>query len=190
MTFAAALFAPLVLLLPPAADVLHAAPAEAIMPPQAYAAPSILRAGTREQAHWRDLAGAFRDQRQHQVRIERRMTIRIIPRSSPKVNLLTVLPDEEIANHYVEKKMGKCLPVSGIAGVQVNGPRNLILFMQDKHMITAVLERSCRARDFYSGFYLAHSDDGKLCIDRDTLLSRSGSSCKLTRIRRLVPAKD
>jgi hypothetical protein len=28
--------------------------------------------------------------------------------------------------------------------------------------------------------------DGRLCVDRDTLLSRSGMNCKLTRIRELV----
>lgn len=195
MTFAAALFAPLVLLLPGAAGVVHAAPItalplEAEAPQQAYAAPSMLRADAKEQADWQELADAFRSQTQNQVRIEQRMTIRIIPRPSPRVSILTTLPDSEVANHYVEKKMGKCVQVSGIAGVQVNGPSNLILFMHDKRMITAALERACRARDFYSGFYLAHSDDGKLCVDRDMLLSRSGTHCKLTRIRRLVAAED
>lgn len=198
MTFAAALFAPLVLLLPGAAGGVHAelltappitAPLQIRASPRAYA-PSMLGVGTNESAGWQELSDAFRSQIQNQVRIEQRMTIRIIPRPSPRVNLLTTLPEREIANHYVEKKTGKCLQVSEIAGVQVNGPTGLILFMRDKRMITAGLERACRARDFYSGFYLAHSDDGKLCVDRDTLLSRSGAHCKLTRIRRLVAADD
>lgn len=188
MTFPAALFAPLILLLPATGGVASAASAEA--PRHAYAAPSLLRVDANAQADWQGLADLFRGQRQNQVRIEQRMTIRIIPRSSPRVNVLTTLPDREAANHYVEKKIGKCLPVSGIAGVQVNGPSNLILFMHDRRMINAALERACRARDFYSGFYLTRNDDGKLCVDRDTLLSRSGANCKLTRIRRLVPADD
>jgi hypothetical protein len=195
MTFAAALFAPLVLLLPGAADVAHAEPAkieplEAQPPRQGFAIPPMLRMGARERADWQELAEAFRQQTQNQVRIEQRMTIRIVPRPSPRVSLLSALPEGEVANHYVEKKMGKCVPVSGIAGVQVNGPSNLVLFMHDKRMITAALERACRARDFYSGFYLERNSDGKLCVDRDTLLSRSGSHCKLTRIRQLVAADD
>jgi hypothetical protein len=58
--------------------------------------------------------------------------------------------------------------------------------MRDRRIVQARLERACRARDFYSGFYLARSSDGKLCVDRDTLQSRSGANCKLTRFRQLV----
>ena len=61
-----------------------------------------------------------------------------------------------------------------------------MLYLRDRRLIAAELERSCRARDFYSGFYLAKTSDGKLCVDRDTLLSRNGMNCKLTRIRQLV----
>jgi hypothetical protein len=57
-------------------------------------------------------------------------------------------------------------------------------------MVTAELERTCHARDFYSGFYLERNSDGMVCVDRDTLLSRSGTNCKLSRIRQLVPADD
>lgn len=193
MTFAAALFAPLVLLLPGAGDAIRTAPAvplEVEAPRQAYANPGS-PAAWREPTEWQELVDTFRRApTQNQVRIEQRMTIRIVPRPSPRVNILNALPDGEVANHYVEKRIGKCVPVSGIAGVQANGPSTLILFMRDQRMVTAALERACRARDFYSGFYLERSSDGKLCVDRDTLLSRSGAHCKLTRIRQLVAAKD
>lgn len=193
MTFAAALFAPLVLLLPGAGDTIRTAPAaplEVEASSHSYASsgsPSVWR----EQTEWQELVDTFRRApTQNQVRIEQRMTIRIIPRPSPQVNVLSALPDGEVANRYVEKRIGKCVPVSGIAGVQANGPNNLILFMRDQRMVMAALERACRARDFYSGFYLERSTDGKLCVDRDTLLSRSGAHCKLTRIRQLVAARD
>ena len=86
--------------------------------------------------------------------------------------------------------MGKCLAVSGIAGVQSGGGSRLILFMRDRRIVSASLERACRARDFYSGFYLSQSEDGRLCVDRDTLLSRSGANCKLTRLRQLVEVDE
>ena len=37
-------------------------------------------------------------------------------------------------------------------------------------MVSAALERSCSARDFYSGFYVERNADGQICVKRDTLL--------------------
>ena len=134
------------------------------------------------------LAAAFRTASVRQVRIERHTTIRISPRSAPMPapNMLMDLPGREIGPRFVERKIGKCLPAGDIAGVQANGGSRLILFLRDRRVISAELERACRSRDFYSGFYLSRSEDGKLCVDRDTLLSRSGANCKLSRIRQLV----
>lgn len=123
-----------------------------------------------------------------QIRIEQRMTIRISPRSprTAPPDMFVGLPDGEIGSHFSERKIGKCLSIAGIAGVQPDGDNRLLLFMRDRRLVSAELERACRARDFYSGFYLSHTSDGQLCIDRDTLLSRSGMNCRLTRIRQLV----
>jgi hypothetical protein len=126
-----------------------------------------------------------------QVRIEQRMTIRIAPRPAPaRPDLLFYLPDDEIAPRFMERKMGKCLSISGIAGVQSGGGSRLILFLRDRRIVSASLERACRARDFYSGFYLSQSEDGRLCVERDTLLSRNGANCKLTRLRQLVEVDE
>lgn len=120
-----------------------------------------------------------------QVRIEQRMTIRISPRGpAPMPQMFFGMPDAPV--QLTERKMGKCLPISGIASVRPDRANRLLLFMRDRSLVSAELDRSCRARDFYSGFYLERSDDGRLCVDRDTLLSRSGMNCKLTRIRQLV----
>ena len=86
--------------------------------------------------------------------------------------------------------MGKCLSVSAISGVQPNGGNRLLLFMRDERIVSAELERACRARDFYSGFYLSQNNDGKLCVGRDQLQSRSGVNCKLSSLRRLVESDD
>ena len=136
-------------------------------------------------------AATFRDQPANQVRIEQRVTIRIAPRPAPATrNMLMDLPRGAMAPHLVERKIGKCLPIAGIAGVQADQDNKLLLFMRDRRIVSAALERSCRSRDFYSGFYLSRSRDGQLCVDRDTLLSRSGANCKLTRIRQLVEDDD
>jgi hypothetical protein len=123
-----------------------------------------------------------------QVHIEQRMTIRIAPRGAAPVphDMFSTMPQRATGPRFAERKVGKCLPVAGIAGVEPNGPNNLILFMRDRRMINAELERSCPARSFYSGFYLSPSTDGNVCIGRDTLLSRSGTACKVSRLRQLV----
>lgn len=194
MTFATTLFASLALLVPETGEGMHSesvvVPVEVAVFRQGLTVPMALQTGPSKPDYWYERLQNLRDQKQNQVQIEQRMTIRIIPQPSPRVNVLTALPDGEVERHLVEKKMSKCVPVSGIAGVQVSGPSDLILFLRDRRMVNAALERSCRARDFYSGFYLQRSVDGKLCVDRDTLLSRSGANCKLTRFRQLVPVDD
>lgn len=123
-----------------------------------------------------------------QVHIEQRVQIRITPRgpSAVRPEMFVGIPDEDIRAHFTERKIGKCVSISGIAGVQPDRGNRLLLYMRDRRLVAAELERSCRARDFYSGFYLGRTSDGQLCVDRDILLSRSGMNCKLTRIRQLV----
>lgn len=115
------------------------------------------------------------DQRFAQVRIEKRVIIRV-PRRRPSR-----------ANAYKEKKIGKCLPMSDILGVQRFGERYLDLVTKDRKQIRARLEKKCQARSFYSGFYMEKSSDGRICADRDILHSRTGSKCEINRFRQLVP---
>ena len=126
-----------------------------------------------------------------QVRIEQRMTIRIIPRNDATQQMtFSELPDRAIGPRFVERKIGDCVKASRITGVQTDVGNRLLLFMSDRKIVSAMLERACRSRDFYSGFYLSKNKDGKLCIARDTLQSRSGANCKLTQLRELVEVGD
>ena len=123
-----------------------------------------------------------------QVRIERRITIRIAP-PGPVVRqgfVADIAP--AAAPRFSERKIGKCVPVAGIAAVQPDGGK-LLLFMRDRRLVSATLEKACSARDFYAGFYLERAKDGMLCANRDRLHSRSGANCEVSRIRQLV-AKD
>ncbi|HUD28150.1 MAG TPA: hypothetical protein VMQ93_04705 [Novosphingobium sp.] len=123
-----------------------------------------------------------------QVRIEQRMTIRITPRTGAPLppDMFVGMPGGDGVPQFTERKIGKCLSIAGIASVRPDRANRLLLFMRDQRVVSAELDRSCRARDFYSGFLLERSEDGRVCVDRDTLLSRSGMNCKLTRIRELV----
>lgn len=123
---------------------------------------------------------------QYQVRVEQRVIIRISPQRPARNQLTATLPRGEIPRNMVERKIGKCLPVSGIAGVMPTKDNRLVLFMRDQRIIAANLEKACSARDYYSGFYVEPSKDGNICIERDKLQSRTGAKCELSRIRQLI----
>lgn len=126
-----------------------------------------------------------------QVRIEQRVIIRITPqRQSNRNNLLAQLPQRELSTRYEEREIARCLPVSGISGVQTGDGNRLLLFLRDQRVITVNLERACRAREFYSGFYIERNEDGQFCVDRDELQSRSGAKCEVERMRQLVAVDD
>jgi len=204
MSFLIVLHTPLLLLLPvagtvdvrseisgePEAAISEQVQAEPGEPQAQHAVPDAQErsgANSGEFHSFRVIAESFRISAVHQARIEQQMTIRITPRTTTvRPNMLMDLPSREIGPRFVERRIGKCVAVSGISGVQPEGGQELIFYMRDRKIISAQLERSCRSRDFYSGFYLSRSSDGKLCVDRDTLQSRSGANCKLTRIRQLV----
>lgn len=140
---------------------------------------------------WRAPETAIPAPVQHQVRIEQRVVLRISPRSaSARQNLLAEMPRQLPPQQFEEKKIGKCLPVKSIAAVQTGSGNQLLLFTRDQRIISARLEKACRARDFYSGFYVEQNKDGMLCVERDKLQSRAGANCEISRIRQLVVDED
>lgn len=126
-----------------------------------------------------------------QVRIESRVIIRISPaRLTGRQNLLANMPPRERSQRYEERPIGKCLTTKGIAGVQTDRGNRLLLFLRDRRIISVNLEKACRARDFYSGFYVERAEDGQICIDRDKLQSRNGAKCEIDRMRQLVAVSE
>jgi len=126
-----------------------------------------------------------------QVRIERRVTIRISPRrSAPRQDMLAEFPQSPTAPQFEERKMGKCLPIDAIAGVQPGDDNRLILYLRNRQMVSAALDRDCNAQDFYSGFYVDRTKDGNICVSRDELQSRSGASCEFNSLNQLVAIRD
>ncbi|WP_336986218.1 hypothetical protein [Altererythrobacter aquiaggeris] len=145
--------------------------------------------GTAAAPAWRIFAEVLRAPGQSQVRIERRVTIRISPRVADRRNsLLAETAIRDLGPAYEARKTGDCLDLDRIGAVQVDRENRLLLFMRDKQIIRANLNKKCNARDFYSGFYVDREADGKLCISRDRLKSRVGTSCEVRKFRTLVPA--
>jgi hypothetical protein len=121
-----------------------------------------------------------------QVSIEQRVTIRVSPRQAPMPPMMFEADSGSSGARYIERKFGKCLPMSGIVGVQPVSGRKLLLIMRDDRMFTAELEKGCQARDFYSGFLVAKSSDGMICKERDKLRARSGATCEVNGFRQII----
>ena len=126
-----------------------------------------------------------------QIRFEQRVIVRISPRGvGNRRNMLARLPTRANTTRYKERKAERCVPVNRIAGVETGSGNRLLLFLQDSQILSLNLEKACRAKDFYSGFYVEQNKDGNLCVDRDTLQSRNGARCDIERMMELVAIED
>jgi len=136
---------------------------------------------------WTPLFEPAQPRSEHQVRIERRVIIRISPMpGNTRRSFLSEQPRPKAEpRQYVERPHGDCIKSNTIAAVSTRGSR-LLMVTRDRRMVTAELENGCSPRDFYQGFYMERSKDGKLCINRDKLLSRSGSKCEVEKLHHLV----
>lgn len=175
--------APLTLLLPGPLAVSDQQSEAGLLPREALADP----APSTEPGRWLTLESMEDASVNQQVRIERRVTIRISP--DVPANARSLFADQsrrDRPTRIVERKTGKCVPIRSIAGVQPTRDNRLTLYLHDQRILSASLEKTCNSRDFYSGFYVDKNSDGLLCIDRDKLHSRTGAKCEVHRMRQLV----
>lgn len=122
-----------------------------------------------------------------QMTIEQRVIIRvpIMPLRPPRP--LRAAPP---VIQWEERGSPKCLRTRDIKGAVIERGQTLHLVFSRVERYRIELDRSCRAADFYSGFYLEPTDDGKICARRDTLHSRAGASCEISRFRELTPQRE
>lgn len=188
MTSLTAILAPVALLLVPPAPASDASPGAGLVPQR----PGQVESGKSPVHGWPGHGWLMLDAMDQiainrQIRIERRVTIRVSPSiPAESRSLMADLPRGALSANFVERKFGKCVPISAIAGVQPGQDNRLMLYLRDQRIISANLERACSARDFYSGFYVEQNTDGMLCVDRDKLHSRTGANCELARLRQMV----
>ncbi len=134
---------------------------------------------------WNDFVDAAQPPVVRQVRIERRVIVRISPQSGRvRRDLASGLPQRGTSRRLIERPVGDCISTNGIVGVSDRGSR-LVMYMRDRSMISAELEKACSPRDFYLGFYLERNADGQLCVGRDKLMSRAGARCHVRQMRKL-----
>lgn len=126
------------------------------------------------------------EQTAYQVRIERRVIIRITPHSGTSRASSFANTGSTVPVRIVERPVSGCVPIGGIAGVAAERGDRLRLHMKNRQMLTLRFNKGCQTEAFYSGFFIEQNTDGMLCPARDVLHSRSGVRCSVGRINRLV----
>jgi hypothetical protein len=99
-----------------------------------------------------------------------------------------VSPEPPPRIEWVERKGPKCIDPNDIRGALLAASDHVDFVMAGRRLLRAEFDENCPALDFYAGFYLS-SDDGKICVKRDSIRSRMGGSCAIDRFLRLVPKR-
>ncbi len=129
----------------------------------------------------------------YQIVVERQLIIRIPARPTSLTNFSagdSAAPrarSEPIV--WRETKAPRCVAMRSLVGIQTVQRDSIDLVTRENQRLRARLNRGCRALDFYSGFYMKASKDGRLCAERDALHARSGEECEVERFRLMVPVR-
>lgn len=91
---------------------------------------------------------------------------------------------------WKEHRGPKCIVAADLAGALVSEPGMVDLVLKGNRRVRARLDDRCEPLDFYNGFYVKPSADGRICADRDSIRARSGLSCQIDAFRLLKPVKD
>lgn len=129
-----------------------------------------------------------------QVVIEQQLIIRV-PAQRSQLNNFAAGPSHsrrapDIPVVWKEKKAPKCVPMRNIMGMQAVQRDSIDIITRQNQRLRAQLNRGCRALDFYAGFYMQGSKDGRLCEDRDQIHARTGAKCEIDKFRLMVPVRD
>jgi hypothetical protein len=90
---------------------------------------------------------------------------------------------------FREKKGPRCVAIDEILAAGVLARTSVDLVLRGGYRMRARFSASCPGLDYYSGFYLVPSADGKICADRDAVRDRAGGECAIDKFRKLVAAR-
>jgi hypothetical protein len=116
-----------------------------------------------------------------QLRIQRTTIIRVPP-AAP-----SVIISEPV--RWKEKGGPDCIKWSAIAGAMISSPTSLDVIIRGGKRYRVKLNKSCQAAEFYADFYVKATPDGQICQSRDSIYSRAGGECGISKFKRLTRAK-
>jgi len=79
-----------------------------------------------------------------------------------------------------------CINATRLMGATLLRQNSVDLILRDNSRVRARLQRRCPALDYYRGFYINATQDGRICADRDSIHSRAGGECQIDSFRALT----
>jgi hypothetical protein len=89
----------------------------------------------------------------------------------------------------LERKAKDCLETRRVVGFGITRPDSVDLVLNDGSRMRARLGNNCPSLGLYQGFYVKPNPDGKMCVGRDPIHTRSGGECAISAFKNLVPAR-
>ena len=88
---------------------------------------------------------------------------------------------------FHEKDGPQCVPGDALVAATIPTDDRVDIMLRGGQRLRIRLDKKCRTLDYYTGFYVTAGHDGQVCAHRDSIRTRSGDECGITRFRRLVP---
>ncbi len=88
-----------------------------------------------------------------------------------------------------ESRGPRCIAARQVVGATLLRQNSVDLILRDNSRIRARLQRRCPALDYYRGFYINATEDGRVCADRDTVRSRVGGECQIEAFQTLTATR-
>ena len=111
----------------------------------------------------------------------------------PRITIMsttTIITSEPVRRPlFREKKADDCVKTKKVVGFSVPAVDSVDFMLEGGKVLRAKLGAECPVLGFYSGLYVKPNPDGKMCVGRDMLRSRSGTSCGIQAFRALVPVR-
>ena len=79
-----------------------------------------------------------------------------------------------------------CISATRLMSATLLRQNSVDLILRDNSRVRARLQRRCPALDYYRGFYINATEDGRICADRDSIHSRAGGECQIDSFRALT----
>ena len=89
-----------------------------------------------------------------------------------------------------EARGPRCISARSVIGATLLGRNSVDLILRDSSRVRARLDSSCPGLDYYYGFYINDTEDGRICADRDAIRSRMGGQCGIDQFRTLQAVRN
>ena len=120
-----------------------------------------------------------------QLLFHQHIVIRVPRMPAPQPMAAPAPPRAPLEFH--EKDGPKCIPSADLIAATIPTDDRVDVMMRGGERLRIRLDKKCRTLDYYTGFYVTAGHDGQVCAKRDSIRTRSGDECGITKFRRLIP---